>query len=92
MELSLDLLNVMTTEDVLKEALRNQHRYSAEPTFYKSGHGKLLPTSIKDYAIGAKHTKVFVQKLKQRSLKSGKISITRKVVLKKPLTSSGTLT
>ena len=41
MKLRLDLLEHLTDEDILEEALANNHRYSAEPVFAKTGVGYL---------------------------------------------------
>lgn len=69
MKLRLDLLDVMTPGDVLEEARRNQHRYSAEPIFSKTGIGSLSPTPIEDQAKEAQHGAAVVRKLKRRSAK-----------------------
>jgi hypothetical protein len=70
MKLRLDLLNAVTLKDVMAEALHNQHRYSAEPRFSKTGVGSLSPTSIEDYAKEAKRSTDFVKRIKKRSTKA----------------------
>jgi len=72
MKLRLDLLNVMTADDVLKEARRNQHRYSAEPVFSATGAGSLVPTSTGDFAKETERSATFVRKLKRRAKKLGR--------------------
>ncbi len=45
MKLRLDLLEYLTDEDILEEALANVHRYQAEPQFSKTGVGYLHPAT-----------------------------------------------
>ena len=47
MKLRLDLLEHLTTADVLEEGAANQHRYKAEPSFSKTGTGYLSPRSMR---------------------------------------------
>lgn len=72
MKLRLDLLKQMTVEDVLEEALGNQHRYKAEPTFSKTGIGHLSPRSTADSAREAERSMALTEKLTERLRKSGK--------------------
>lgn len=72
MKLRLDLLEHLTAEDVIKEAMANQHRYHAEPTFSKTGIGYLSPRSTKDSVSEAKRSTELIQKLERRSKKNGK--------------------
>lgn len=71
MKLRLDLLEMLTEQDVLEEAMANQHRYKAEPTFSKTGTGHLSPRSTEDSASEAERSMALTLKLKERLLKSG---------------------
>jgi len=44
----MELVKLVTPEEVLKQALENQHRYSPSPVFSKTGVGHLSPTSTED--------------------------------------------
>jgi len=74
MKLRLDLLQELTMEDVLKDALANQHRYSPEPLFSLTGAGSLSPTSIEDYAKEEMRSTALIRKLKRRVASRGKSS------------------
>ena len=71
MKLRLDLLEHLTSEDILEEVLANNHRYKPEPNFSKTGVGSLSPASIKERAQEEERSTALIQKLKQRSQKSG---------------------
>jgi hypothetical protein len=45
MKLRTDLLEFLTDQDILDEALANVDRYKAEPTFSKTGKGYLRPAT-----------------------------------------------
>jgi len=70
MKLRLDLLEHLTAEDILEEAVANQHRYKAEPTFSKTGVGYLAPASIEERVQEVARSEALVQKLKKRVEKS----------------------
>ena len=67
MKLRLDLLECLTATDILEEAVANQYRYKAEPSFSKTGIGHLSPKSMSDSASEA-----LTRKLMQRLRKNGK--------------------
>ncbi len=72
MKLRLDLLEHLTAADVLQEAVANQHRYKAEPTFSKTGVGHLSPRSTQDSASEAERSEALTRKLTRRLSKNGK--------------------
>jgi hypothetical protein len=72
MKLRLDLLEKLTTEDILEQAAANQHRYKAEPTFSKTGIGHLSPRSTEDSAREAERSTVLTEKLTKRLRETGK--------------------
>ena len=72
MKLRLDLLDQLTDEDILAEAVANQHRYKAEPTFSKTGVGHLSPRSTADSASEAARSRELTRKLTERLQQSGK--------------------
>lgn len=72
MKLRTDLLEHLTAEDILKEAVANQHRYKAEPSFSKTGTGYLSPRSTRDFANEAVRSEALIRKLTRRLRKNGK--------------------
>ena len=72
MKLRLDLLEKLTAADILQEAVANQHRYKAEPSFSKTGTGYLSPRSTADSVNEAARSKALIQKLTRRLRKNGK--------------------
>lgn len=72
MKLRLDLLEQLTAADILEEAVANQHRYKAEPSFSKTGVGYLSPRSTEDSAREAERSKALTRKLTARLRKNGK--------------------
>ena len=50
MKLRLDLLEHLTSEDILEEVLANNHRYKPEPLFSKTGVGSLSSATMKERA------------------------------------------
>ena len=71
MKLRLDLLEHLTAADILEEALANNHRYKPEPNFSKTGVGSLSSASIEERAQEEARSTALIERLKQRSLKSG---------------------
>ncbi|MBI4028132.1 MAG: hypothetical protein HY360_24320 [Verrucomicrobia bacterium] len=71
MKLRLDLLEHLTTDDILEEAAANQHRYKPEPTFSKTGTGHLSPRSMADSANEAARSEALTRKLMRRLPKNG---------------------
>ena len=72
MKLRTDLLAELTTADILEEAVANQHRYKAEPSFSKTGIGHLSPRSMADSASEAVRSDALTRKLTRRMRKNGK--------------------
>ena len=72
MKVRLDLLEHLTAADILEEAVANQHRYKAEPSFSKTGIGHLSPRSTADFANEAARSKALTRKLMRRLRKNGK--------------------
>ncbi|MDK3155746.1 hypothetical protein QPK87_04020 [Kamptonema cortianum] len=66
MKLRIDLLEYLTEEDLLEQALANQHRYKAEPVFAKTGVGYLAPTSPEDMERDQKFSEELHKKLLAR--------------------------
>ena len=75
MNLRPDLLEHLTAEDILKEAVANQHRYKPEPSFSKTAVGNLSPTTPQDRAEEIQHCIALTRKLKSRAKRSGKASV-----------------
>jgi hypothetical protein len=71
MKLRLDLLKHLRMEDIAEEALANQHRYKAEPTFSKTGKGFLLPASEEDRIADMARAERLLQKLEERARVAG---------------------
>jgi hypothetical protein len=71
MKVRLDLLEHLTVEDIMEEALANNHRYKPEPNFSKTGVGSLLPASIEDRANEEKRNTALIARLKRRLQRSG---------------------
>jgi hypothetical protein len=72
MKLRTDLLEHLTAADILEEAVANQHRYKAEPSFSKTGIGHLSPRSTADSANEAARSEALIRKLTRRLRKNGK--------------------
>ena len=71
MKLRTDLLKHLTAADILDEAVANQHRYKAEPSFSKTGTGHLSPRSMEDSANEAARSEALTRKLTERLKRSG---------------------
>jgi hypothetical protein len=71
MKLRVDLLEHLTSEDILKEVLANNHRYKPEPNFSKTGVGSLSSASTKERAQEEARSTDLIRKLKKRLQKSG---------------------
>ena len=74
MKLRTDLLEVLTDQDILKEALANTHRYKPEPRFSKTGVGTLSSASTGERAKEVARNTALITRLKQRQRASGKRS------------------
>ena len=71
MKLRLDLLEHLTDQDILEEALATNHRFKPEPLFSKTGTGSLSPTSIEERANEVARSTALIQKLRLRASASG---------------------
>jgi hypothetical protein len=72
MKLRTDLLEFLTDQDILDEALANVDRYKPEPLFSKTGKGYLRPATPEERAQEIKHSEALMKKLKARMKKAGK--------------------
>lgn len=72
MKLRLDLLQHLTDEDILEEALANNHRYKSEPLFSKTGVGSLMSATIEERAQEEARSTALIERLKKRAAASGK--------------------
>ena len=87
MKLRLDLLEHLTAEDILEEAVATVHRYKAEPLLSKTGTGSLSPASIEERAREVARSTDLTQRLRQRAQQSGKPSASESSPSAKPSTS-----
>ena len=71
MKLRLDLLEHLTDEDILEEVLANTHRYKPEPHFSKTGVGSLSSASIAERAQEEARSTARIQRVMERSKRSG---------------------
>ena len=72
MKLRLDLLEHLTDEDILEEAVATVHRFKPEPLFSKTGTGSLFPASTEERAREIQGSKALIAKLKRRLRENGK--------------------
>ncbi len=66
MKLRTDLLEHLTDQDILEEALANNHRYKPEPLFSKTGVGYLAPATPEDRERKMKRSEALIRRLEQR--------------------------
>jgi hypothetical protein len=66
MKLRLDLLEYLTDEDILEEALANTHRYQPEPQFSKTGVGFLRPATPEERLQEIARSEALIERLKKR--------------------------
>jgi len=78
MKLRLDLLKHLTTEDVMEEALANNHRYKPEPLFSKTGTGSLSSASTAERASEEARNTALIQRLTLRAQQFGQNDTGRK--------------
>jgi len=75
MKLRLDLLEHLTADDILNEALASQHRFKPEPVFSKTGIGYLSPTTLADAACeterGSALTRELTKRMRQAGIREG---------------------
>ena len=72
MKLRLDLLEHLTAEDIMEEAVATNHRFKPEPLLSKTGTGSLSPTSTEERAKEAERNMALTRKLLERASASGK--------------------
>ena len=73
MKLRADLLEFLTDQDILEEALANIDRYKAEPIFSKTGKGYLRPATPEERAQEIARSEALHKRLEER-LKAAKNS------------------
>ena len=66
MKLRFDLLKYLTDEDIMEEALANNHRYSAEPVFAKTGVGYLKSATEEEKAAEIARSEALIKRLEER--------------------------
>jgi hypothetical protein len=71
MKLRLDLLEQLTSQDILEEVLANNRRYRPEPNFSKTGVGSLSSASTEERAQEEARSTALIEKLKQRAQQNG---------------------
>lgn len=67
MKLRLDLLEYLTTEDILEDAGADIHRWSAEPVFAKTGVGYLKSATEEEKAAEIERNERLIRKLRGRA-------------------------
>ena len=75
MKLRLDLLEHLTAEDILEEALATNHRYKPEPLLSKTGTGSLSSASTEERANEVERSMALTQRLLERAGQAGKKSV-----------------
>lgn len=71
MKLRLDLLEYLTDQDILEEAMESVHRYNPEPLFSKTGTGSFLSASIEEREKEIARTTELIRRLEERAKKHG---------------------
>ena len=66
MKLRLDLLEHLTMEDIAEVALANNHRYSAEPVFAKTGVGYLKSATEEEKLAEIVRIEALTKRLEER--------------------------
>ena len=74
MKLRLDLLEHLTSKDLVEAAKKSVHRFKPEPNFSKIGVGSLLSASIEERAKEVEHSMELTRRLKARARRNGKAS------------------
>lgn len=72
MKLRLDLLEHLTAEDILEEAVATVHRFKPEPLLSKTGTGSLLSASTEERAKEVERSTALIRRLEERAKRSGK--------------------
>jgi len=78
MKLRLDLLEHLTTEDVIEEAQTTVHRFKPEPLFSKTGTGSLSSASTEERASEVQRSTALARKLVQRAKQAGAKTTSKK--------------
>jgi hypothetical protein len=78
MKLRTDLLEFLTDQDILDEALANVDRYKAEPTFSKTGKGYLRPATPKERIQEVARSGALHKRLEKRMRKTEQASKNKK--------------
>jgi len=87
MKLRLDLLEHLTAEDILEEAVASVHRFRPEPLLSKTGTGSLLSASTEERAKELERCMELTRKLEERARRSGKPAVRGSSPSEKPSTS-----
>jgi hypothetical protein len=69
-KLRTDLLEFLTDQDILEEAMASVGRYKAEPTFSKTGKGYLRPATPEERADEMARSEALVKRLEERMKKA----------------------
>ena len=72
MKLRIDLLEHLTEEDILEEAVATVRRFKPEPLLSKTGTGSLSSASTTERAREVERSTALIQKLQQRAQRNGK--------------------
>ena len=72
MKLRIDLLEHLTDQDILEEAVATVHRFKPEPLLSKTGTGSLLSASTEERAREVARSTELIRRLEQRAQQSGK--------------------
>ena len=72
MKLRLDLLEELTAEDILAEAVATVHRFKPEPLLSRTGTGSLSSASTEERAVEVERSMELTRKLEKRAKRSGK--------------------
>jgi hypothetical protein len=72
MKLRLDLLEHLTPQDILEEAVATVHRFKPEPLLSKTGTGSLSSASTAERASEVERSMALTRKLRERARQSGK--------------------
>jgi hypothetical protein len=75
MKLRTDLLEHLTDEDILEEAVATVHRFKPEPLLSKTGTGSLLSASTTERAKEVERSMVLTRKLQRRARQNGKPAV-----------------
>ena len=72
MKLRIDLLEHLTEQDILEEAVATVHRFKPEPLLSRTGTGSLSSASTEERAREVERSTVLTQRLRQRAQQSWK--------------------